>query len=71
MFRSISSVGLWYDYFTGERVEGERVLDLQAPLNRIPIFVREVAVLAEGPAVRRTGEITPENRIEKIRVFGQ
>jgi alpha-glucosidase (family GH31 glycosyl hydrolase) len=39
-------------------------------LERIPIFVRQGAVIAEGPAVQHTGEINKENRIEKIRVFG-
>ena len=62
--------GVWYDYFTGEPRQGGCVLDLQVPLNRIPVFVREGAVLAQGPAVQHTGEITPENRIERVRVFG-
>jgi len=62
--------GGWYDYFTGERREGGCVIDLQVALNRIPVFVREGAILAEGPTVQHTGEITPENRIENIRVFG-
>lgn len=62
--------GGWYDYFTGARTEGGCVVDLHVPLNRIPVFVREGAVLAEGPAVQHTGEITAENRIEGVRVFG-
>jgi alpha-D-xyloside xylohydrolase len=62
--------GGWYDYFTGERVEGGRVITQQAPLNRLPVYVREGAVLAEGPAVQHTGEINKANRIEKLRVFG-
>jgi len=62
--------GVWYDYFTGERLEGGRVLTLQMELERIPIFVREGAVIAEGPAVQHTGEINKENRIERVRVFG-
>ena len=43
---------------------------VQMELERIPVFVRQGAVIAEGPAVQHTGEINKENRIEKIRVFG-
>lgn len=62
--------GGWYDYWSGHRVEGGRVLDLRMPLDRIPLYVREGAVLAEGPAVQHTGEIDATNRIEKVRVYG-
>ncbi len=62
--------GVWYDYFTGDRFEGGQIIKLQMKLERIPIFVREGAVIAEGPAVQHTGELNKENRIEKIRVFG-
>ena len=61
---------MWYNYFTGERLEGGQVITLQMELERIPIFVRQGAVIAEGPAVQHTGEINKENRIETIRVFG-
>ncbi|MCG8640228.1 MAG: hypothetical protein MI862_10830 [Desulfobacterales bacterium] len=62
--------GTWYDYFTGKPFSGNRVIDVKTDLDRIPVFVRQGAVLAEGPAVQHTGEITPENRIQTIRVFG-
>lgn len=62
--------GGWFDYFTGEWLKGGRVLEMQVPLNRLPVFVREGAVLAEGPAVQHTGEINAANRIEKLRIFG-
>ncbi len=62
--------GVWYNYFDGNRLEGGQVLTLQMELDRIPLFVREGAVIAEGPEVQHTGEISKKNRIEKIRVFG-
>ena len=62
--------GGWYDYSTGEMVSGGQVVHMQMPLDKIPVFVREGAVIAEGPAVQHTGEIHADNRIEKIRVFG-
>ena len=62
--------GVWYNYFTGERLQGGQVFTVQMELERIPLFVRQGAVIAEGPAVQHTGEINKENRIEKIRIFG-
>ena len=62
--------GVWYNYFTGDRIEGGQVFTVQMELEHIPIFVRQGAVIAEGPAVQHTGEINKENRIEKIRIFG-
>jgi len=62
--------GVWYDYFTGDKHDGNKTFTRQAPLDTIPIFVRDGAVIAEGPAVQHTGEIDKTNRIEKIRVFG-
>ena len=63
--------GGWFDYFTGEYFEGGQVLDLKVPLDRLPVFVRQGAILAEGPEVQHTGEITATNRLAKLRVFGQ
>lgn len=62
--------GGWYDFFTGQRWEGGQLLTMQMPLDRMPVYVREGAVLAEGPAVQHTGELHAENRIERIRFFG-
>jgi alpha-D-xyloside xylohydrolase len=62
--------GGWYDFFTGERREGGQVLKMQMPRDRMPVYVREGAVLAEGPAVQHTGELHAENRLERIRIFG-
>jgi len=62
--------GEWYDFFTGESVSGGCVLDLQLPLEKIPVYVRSGAVIAEGPAVQHTGEINSDNRIQCIRIFG-
>ena len=62
--------GGWYDFFTAKRYEGGQVLKMQMSLDRIPVFVREGAVLAEGPAVQHTGELHAKNRIERIRIFG-
>ncbi|MDY2913616.1 MAG: glycoside hydrolase family 31 protein [Candidatus Enteromonas sp.] len=43
--------GTWYDFFTGEAYEGKSVLELEVPLSKIPVFVKEggiVPLLASG-----------------------
>ncbi len=62
--------GIWYDFFTGKKITGGQTLSLTVPLNQIPVFVKQGAVIAEGPEVQHTGELNSENRIKHIRVFG-
>lgn len=35
----------WYDFYTGEYYEGGRYIDADAPLERIPVFVREGSII--------------------------
>ncbi len=37
--------GIWYDFWTNERYEGGRDVRVTAPLERIPVFVREGAII--------------------------
>lgn len=62
--------GGWYDLWTGERLEGGRLLNLQVPLDRMPIFGREGTALPLGPAVEHTGQIAAGDEIEQVWLFG-
>lgn len=62
--------GDWFDFWTGEKVTGGRVVETVAALERIPVYVRAGAVLKLGPAVQSTRDIDPEKRIETVRVYG-
>ena len=42
--------GRWLDFWTGEPVEGGRTILADAPLGRIPVWVREGAILLTHPA---------------------
>lgn len=44
--------GAWYDFWTHERYEGPRGVGAPAPLDRLPLFVREGAIIPLGPAVQ-------------------
>jgi alpha-D-xyloside xylohydrolase len=41
--------GAWVDYWTGKRLAGRRTIVAAAPLDRIPLYVREGAILPRIP----------------------
>lgn len=41
--------GNWIDYWTGKRISGPRTFTTEAPLDRIPVFLREGAILPKIP----------------------
>jgi alpha-glucosidase len=55
--------GSWTDFWTGEVFEGGRSHLVDAPLERIPLFVRAGAVIPTGPVVQHLSGYAPE-RIE-------
>jgi alpha-glucosidase/alpha-D-xyloside xylohydrolase len=48
--------GLWYDFWTGERVEGGREINRPVDLETLPLFVRAGAILPLGPVKQFAGE---------------
>lgn len=48
--------GLWCDYWTGKRYEGGRMIQVNAPLEIVPMFVRAGAIIPLAPAMNYTGE---------------
>lgn len=42
----------WLDFWTGERHDGGRWLDYDAPLDRLPLFLRRGRLLPLGPVMR-------------------
>lgn len=48
--------GDWYDFFTNERIAGGREIQVDAPLDRLPLFVRAGSAIPMQPAVQHTGE---------------
>jgi alpha-D-xyloside xylohydrolase len=39
----------WYDLYTGEHINGGQTLIVDAPLERMPVFVREGSIIPWGP----------------------
>lgn len=46
----------WYDFYSGEKHAGGTTVDADAPLARMPLFVREGSIVPTGPAIQHTGE---------------
>ena len=46
----------WYDFHTGKMYEGGTRITVDAPLERIPVFVRAGAILPIGPEIQYTDE---------------
>ncbi|WP_050808418.1 glycoside hydrolase family 31 protein [Asticcacaulis biprosthecium] len=46
----------WYNFYTGEKVEGGQTRDVAAPLDQIPLFVRAGAIVPMGPVIQYVSE---------------
>ena len=46
----------WYDLYTGEHLQGGQRLVVDAPYERIPVFVREGAIIPYGPQMEWSDE---------------
>ncbi len=57
----------WYDFWSGASVEGPRTIDANAPLERLPLFVRAGSIVPMGPEKEWSNE-KPEDPIE-LRVY--
>jgi alpha-D-xyloside xylohydrolase len=46
----------WYDFYTGRFIEGGQKLSVDAPYERIPLFVKEGSILPFGPEIQYASE---------------
>jgi len=46
----------WYDFNKGKRYAGGQRIDADAPLERMPLFVRAGAIVPTGPDIQYTGQ---------------
>jgi alpha-D-xyloside xylohydrolase len=46
----------WYDFWTGGRQEGGKRIEADAPLSKLPLFVRAGAIVPMGPAMEWSTE---------------
>ena len=58
---------VWYDFWTGESVQGGREIDAEAPLDRMPLYVRAGSILPMGPEIEYAAQ-NPGGPIE-LRIY--
>ncbi|RMH82640.1 MAG: DUF5110 domain-containing protein [Calditrichaeota bacterium] len=58
--------GKWLDWHTGAVYQGPGEITVDAPLDRLPLFLREGAVIPSQPPVQHTGEPRPRELIVDI-----
>lgn len=46
----------WYDFYTGQYIAGGQTLTVNAPYERMPLYVREGAIIPYGPDMQYTDE---------------
>jgi alpha-D-xyloside xylohydrolase len=59
--------GAWFDFWTGKLFRGGQTIDADAPIERLPLFVKAGTICPMGPVVRYAGE-KPDAPLE-IRVY--
>jgi alpha-D-xyloside xylohydrolase len=57
----------WWDFWTGEKAEGGRRIEADAPLSKLPLFVRAGSIVPFGPAMEWATE-KPADPLE-VRVY--
>ncbi len=48
--------GIWYDYWTGEKLEGKQYLLREAPIDVCPIYVKEGSIIPTYESMQYVGE---------------
>ena len=56
----------WYNYCTNERFHGGQTINVAAPIDTLPLFVRSGSILPLGEAIQNTNQV---QAIAKVRVF--
>jgi alpha-D-xyloside xylohydrolase len=57
----------WYDFWSGEKIDGEKRIHAEAPLSKLPLFVRAGSIVPFGPAIEWSTE-KPADPIE-LRIY--
>ncbi|HYM09025.1 MAG TPA: DUF5110 domain-containing protein [Terriglobales bacterium] len=56
----------WYNYWTNQRLHGGQTIQADAPIERLPLFVRAGSILPLGDAIESTSQV---QKIARVRVY--
>ena len=63
--------GDWYDYYTGEKYSGGRYILADAPLDKVPVFIKAGAIIPVADGEIRSTEDIPEDKISILTYPGK
>jgi len=52
----LPSTNGWFDFYSGKYFEGGQTIQADAPLNRMPLFVKEGSIIPTGPEIQFSSE---------------
>jgi alpha-D-xyloside xylohydrolase len=69
MKRSIylPNASVWYDFWTGSSIKGGQEIEAEAPLDRMPLFIRAGSIVPLGPEIEYADQ-KPDDPIE-LRIY--
>ncbi len=53
--------GKWYDFRSDKIIKGAQTLTYPAPLDTVPFFIREGSIIAMGPTLEHTGQLSHDS----------
>ena len=56
----------WYDFWTGRNIDGGKLINTEAPLDKIPLFIKAGSIIPMGPAIQFA---TEKNNPLEIRIY--
>jgi YD repeat-containing protein len=56
----------WYNFWTQEKVHGGQTIEVSAPIDVLPLFVRAGSIVAMGEAIDSTAQ---EQKLSKVQVY--
>jgi alpha-glucosidase (family GH31 glycosyl hydrolase) len=56
----------WYNFWTNERVHGGQTIEVQAPIETLPLFVRAGSIVPTGEQINSSAQSQP---IARVRVY--
>ncbi|MCL2406059.1 MAG: glycoside hydrolase family 31 protein, partial [Defluviitaleaceae bacterium] len=63
--------GVWTCWWSGERILGNQWVDAKADIAKIPLYIREGAIIPFGPDMQFIGEKETNSLVIKVAVFEQ
>ncbi len=63
----LPGAGLWYNFWTGEKLNGGKTINAAAPIDEMPLYVRAGSIVPMGPEVEYATQKT--NKVIELRIY--